>query len=104
MLQKLGKRRQIQIIHRHKKVDKGNNDIIIWFFYGYILFILSGGDSMPNFTRFLSNPQFTSFAEVAVSAEKIYAIDPAACVLNCRRSMEFAVKWMYSWGRTCGGG
>lgn len=51
---------------------------------------------MPNFTRFLSNPQFTSFAEVAVSAEKIYPIDPAACVLNCRRSMEFAVKWMYS--------
>ena len=51
---------------------------------------------MPNFTRFLSDPQFTPFTEVAVSAEKIYAIDPAACVLNCRRSMEFAVKWMYS--------
>ena len=31
-----------------------------------------------------------------MSAEKIYPIDPAACVLNCRRSMEFAVKWMYS--------
>ena len=51
---------------------------------------------MPNFTRFLTDPQFTPFAEVAVSAEKIYLIDPAACVLNCRRSMEFAVKWMYS--------
>ena len=36
---------------------------------------------MTNFTRFLSDPQFTSFAEVAVSAEKIYAIDPAACVM-----------------------
>lgn len=23
-------------------------------------------------------------------------IDPSACVLNCRRAMEFAVKWMYS--------
>lgn len=32
---------------------------------------------MPNFTRFLTEPQFTSFAEVAVSAEKIYTIDPA---------------------------
>ena len=51
---------------------------------------------MTNFDRFLTDPQFTSFAEVAVSAEKIYPIDPAACVLNCRRSMEFAVKWMYS--------
>ena len=51
---------------------------------------------MTNFDRFLSDPQFTSFAEAAVSAEKIYAIDPAACVVNCRRAMEFAVKWMYS--------
>ena len=51
---------------------------------------------MTNFDRFLSDPQFTSFAEVAAAAEKIYAIDSAACVLNCRRSMEFAVKWMYS--------
>ena len=51
---------------------------------------------MTNFDRFLTDSQFTSFAEVAVSAEKIYPIDTAACVLNCRRSMEFAVKWMYS--------
>mgnify|MGYP000664014409 FL=1 len=51
---------------------------------------------MTNFTRFLSDPQFTPFAEVAVSAEKIYAIDPAACAVNCRRCLEFAVKWMYS--------
>lgn len=35
---------------------------------------------MPNFTRFLTEPQFSSFAEVAVSAEKIYAIDPPAWV------------------------
>ena len=35
---------------------------------------------MLNFTRFLTDPQFTPFAEVAVSAEKIYPIDPAACV------------------------
>lgn len=51
---------------------------------------------MTNFDFLLSDPQFTTFGEVAVSAEKIYAIDPAACVMNCRRSMEFAVKWMYS--------
>ena len=51
---------------------------------------------MTNFDIFLSEAKFASFAEVAVSAEKILQIDPAACVLNCRRAMEFAVKWMYS--------
>ena len=51
---------------------------------------------MTNFDFLLSDPQFTTFGEMAVSAEKIYTIDPAACVLNCRRSLEFAVKWMYS--------
>ena len=51
---------------------------------------------MTNFDFLQSDPQFASFAEVAVSAERIYQIDPSACVLNCRRSMEFAVKWMYS--------
>ena len=51
---------------------------------------------MTNFDSFLSDPQFAALAPVAVAAEKIYAIDPAACALNCRRAMEFAVKWMYS--------
>ena len=51
---------------------------------------------MTNFDSFALDPQLAPFAEVAVSAEKILNIDPAACVLNCRRAMEFAVKWMYS--------
>ena len=51
---------------------------------------------MTNFDFLLSDEQFASFANVAVSAEKILHINPAACVLNCRRAMEFAVKWMYS--------
>ena len=51
---------------------------------------------MTNFDIFLSTPQFDPFASVAVSAERILHIDPSACVLNCRRAMEFAVKWMYS--------
>lgn len=42
---------------------------------------------MTNFDIFLSEPKFASFAEVAVSAEKILNIDPAACVLNCRRAI-----------------
>lgn len=51
---------------------------------------------MTNFDFLLSDPQFASFSDSAVAAEKIYNIDPAACVLNCRRAMEAAVKWMYS--------
>ena len=51
---------------------------------------------MSNFKFLLSDPSFAPFAEVAIAAEKILHIDPAACILNCRRSMEFAVKWMYS--------
>ena len=51
---------------------------------------------MTNFDFLLSSPDFASFGVVAAAAEKIYSIDPAACVINCRRSMEFAVKWMYS--------
>ena len=51
---------------------------------------------MTNFEIFKKEQDFTSFVESAVSAELIYQIDPAACVLNCRRAMEAAVKWMYS--------
>ena len=51
---------------------------------------------MTNFDIFTSTLEFEPFASVSVSAERILHIDPAACVLNCRRAMEFAVKWMYS--------
>ena len=51
---------------------------------------------MTNFDRFLTDSQFTSFAEAAVAAEKILHIDLTACILNCRRAMEHGVKWMYS--------
>ena len=51
---------------------------------------------MTNFDIFAADPQFEPFASVAISAERILHIDYSACVLNCRRAMEFAVKWMYS--------
>ena len=51
---------------------------------------------MTNFDFLTSDPQFNTFAPVAVSAEKILHIDTSASILNCRRCMEFAVKWMYS--------
>lgn len=51
---------------------------------------------MTNFDFLLKEPKFNAFADVAISAEKLINIDISACVLNCRRAMEFAVKWMYS--------
>lgn len=51
---------------------------------------------MTNFDYLESGPQFHTFAPVAISAEKIATIDLSACILNCRRAMEFAIKWMYS--------
>ncbi len=51
---------------------------------------------MTNFDFLLKEKQFSTFADVAVSAEKVFNIDYATSVLNCRRAMEFAIKWMYS--------
>ena len=51
---------------------------------------------MTNFDYLKTEPQFDTFSDVAISAEKIIHIDSDACILNCRRAMEFAVKWMYS--------
>ena len=51
---------------------------------------------MTNFDFLKSDPRFATFADVAISAEKILNIDASASVINCRRAMEFAVKWMYS--------
>ena len=51
---------------------------------------------MTNFDFLKATPDFDAFSDVAISAEQILHIDVDACVLNCRRSMEFAVKWMYS--------
>jgi len=51
---------------------------------------------MTNFDFLQSDPQFSTFSDVAISAEKILQIDVAASVINCRRAIEFAILWMYS--------
>ena len=51
---------------------------------------------MTNFDFLKQEPKFNSFSDVAIAAEKILKIDIAASVINCRRAMEFAIKWMYS--------
>lgn len=51
---------------------------------------------MSNFDFLTKEKQFEAFAGVAISAEKIISIDTEASAINCRRAMEFAIKWMYS--------
>ena len=51
---------------------------------------------MTNFDFLLKDKQFDTFSGVAVAAENTLHIDVDSCVINCRRAMEFAVKWMYS--------
>ncbi|MDE5562436.1 MAG: DEAD/DEAH box helicase family protein [Clostridiales bacterium] len=51
---------------------------------------------MTNFDFLKNEKDFSVFADVAIKAEEIFHIDAEASVLNCRRAMEFAVKWMYS--------
>ena len=49
-----------------------------------------------NFDYLKQEPKFNSFSSVAISAERIILMDPEASIINSRRAMEFALKWMYS--------
>ena len=51
---------------------------------------------MGNFDYLKEEKRFETFSNVAIAAEKVLYIDPGLCVMNCRRAMEFAIKWMYS--------
>ena len=55
-----------------------------------------GRGMVTNFDYLKNESKFSAFADVAISAERVILIDPESCILNCRRAMEFAVKWMYS--------
>ncbi|WFM80915.1 DEAD/DEAH box helicase family protein [Streptococcus ruminicola] len=51
---------------------------------------------ITNFDYLKQEQKFESFTDVAISAEKIILMDPEASIINSRRAMEFALKWMYS--------
>lgn len=51
---------------------------------------------ITNFDYLKKEPKFSAFADVAISAEKIILMDSSASIINSRRAMEFAIKWMYS--------
>ena len=49
-----------------------------------------------NFDYLKNEPKFSTFADIAISSEKIVLMDPEASILNSRRAMESTIKWMYS--------
>ena len=49
-----------------------------------------------NFDYLKNEPRFSTFADIAISAEKIILMDSEASIMNSRRAMEYAIKWMYS--------
>lgn len=49
-----------------------------------------------NFDYLKTEAKFSTFADVAISAERFVLMDSEVSILNCRRAMEFAIKWMYS--------
>ncbi len=51
---------------------------------------------MTNFDFLKDYEKFSSFADTAITAERLYRIDIPSCVFNIRRAAEFAMKWMYS--------
>ena len=51
---------------------------------------------MTNFDYLKKEPKFNMFSDVAIAAENVLHVDATSSVINCRRAMEFAIKWMYS--------
>ena len=51
---------------------------------------------LTNFDYLKNESKFSTFADIAISAEKVILMDPEASIINSRRAMEFAIKWMYS--------
>ena len=51
---------------------------------------------ITNFDYLKKESKFSAFADVAITAEKIILMDPESSIINSRRAMEFAIKWMYS--------
>ena len=51
---------------------------------------------MTNFDFLKKEPKFDVFSGAAISAEKCLAIDATSCIMNCRRAMELAIKWLYT--------
>jgi|GEM_PF-3127235 len=48
-----------------------------------------------NFDFLKQEMRFSSFADVAIEAERVFHISLGSAAIGCRTTMEFTVKWMY---------
>lgn len=55
---------------------------------------------MSNFKFLERKKEYELFARSAIEAEKVYAASSAMCAIGCRKTLELAVKWVYSADRT----
>lgn len=51
---------------------------------------------MSNFEFLKAKPQYKTFSNACLEAEKSLQVSPATCAILSRRALELAVKWMYS--------
>ena len=51
---------------------------------------------MTNFDFLKQTSQFATFADACIEAEKSISVSPALSALGIRKSVELAVKWLYS--------
>ena len=51
---------------------------------------------MINFEYLKTKKEFEAFSDSCIEAETSVAVSPALCALACRKSVELAVKWLYS--------
>ncbi len=51
---------------------------------------------MTNFEFLQHKNEFAAFSGACIEAETSIAVSPALCALACRKSVELAVKWLYS--------
>ena len=50
-----------------------------------------------NFDYLLENELYETFAQQAVEAEKSLTVSPSTCAILCRRALELAVRFVYSY-------
>ncbi|MFS0824794.1 DEAD/DEAH box helicase family protein [Bacillus sp. 1P02SD] len=51
---------------------------------------------LNNFNFIVKKPQFNSFSNACLEAEKSLQVSPATCAILTRRALELTVKWLYS--------
>ena len=57
---------------------------------------MQGDIKMTNFDFLKKYEQFNSFADLAITAEKLLSTDPNSSMAASRKTLEFIIKWMYS--------